>query len=147
MQHKYHIARRRGFSNGLPWKKDKASFRCKLGASLKSFSRVLCSRRRGSSHLVINGSVINSHSVSTGFKYWYFSKRLQQKIYSETSSTYKELIKRSFRGTLRVIMNEERGFPTKCNRWRIPQNRSRSFMSYLEGRMPISQVSNQGGAL
>ena len=147
MQLNHHIARRRGFFSGLPWGNDKASFGIKLGASLNSFSHVLCSNRGGSSHLVINGSEIKSRSVPTRYRHWYFSEKLLPKFCSVISSTFKELTNRSFSDTLGVIFDKEKGSFAKCNRWRIPKNRSKSFMSYLDGRIPISQVLIKGGVL
>jgi iron complex outermembrane receptor protein len=80
MQHKHHIARRRGFSSGLPWKKDKASSKCKLTALLESLGNVLYSNQSGSRHSVKNRADIKYCGESTWIKHWYFPRILLQSI-------------------------------------------------------------------
>jgi hypothetical protein len=147
MQHKHHIARRRGFSSGLPWGNEKVSFRSKLGVSLKSLSSVLCLSRRESSRLLVNGSKIKSQGVCPSLEHWDFSQRLQQKICIMTASTINELIKRSFHHKFHTMMDRERRSFARSERWRILKNSSRSSMLYLKESIPISQVLCKGGVL
>ena len=147
MQHKHHIARRRGFSSGLPWKKDKASSKCKLTALLESLGNVLYSNQSGSRHSVKNRADIKYCGESTWIKHWYFPRILLPSIPRVTIHDLLELILRCFQDTFGVITNDGEGSFTKCNRWRIPKNSSQTFKLHLNEDIPISQVSNQGGAL
>jgi len=147
MQHKHHTARRRGFSSGLPWKKDKASSKCKLTALLESLGNVLYSNQSGSRHSVKNRADIKYCGESTWIKHCYFPRILLPSIPRVTIPDLLELILRCFQDTFRVITNDGEGSFTNCNRWRIPQNSSKTFKLHLNEDIPISQVSNQGGAL
>ena len=147
MQHKHHTARRRGFSSGLLWKKDKASSKCKLTALLESLGNVLYSNQSGSRHSVKNRADIKYCGESTWIKHWYFPRILLPSIPRVTIPDLLELILRCFQDKFRVITNDGEGSFTNCNRWRIPQNSSQTFKLHLNEDIPISQVSNQGGAL
>jgi len=147
MQHKLHTARRRGFSSGLPWKKDKASSKCKLAALLESLGNVLYSNQSGSRHSVKNRADIKYCGESTWIKHCYFPQILLPSIPRVTIPDLLELILRCFQDKFRVITNDGEGSFTKCNRWRIPKNSSQTFKLHLNEDIPISQVSNQGGAL
>jgi len=147
MQHKLHTARRRGFSSGLPWKKDKASSKCKLAALLESLGNVLYSNQSGSRHSVKNRADIKYCGESTWIKHWYFPRILLPSIPRVTIPDLLELIIGCFQDTFGVITNDGEGSFTNCNRWRIPQNSSQTFKLHLNEDIPISQVSNQGGAL
>jgi hypothetical protein len=147
MQHKHHIARRRGFSSSLPWGNEKVSFRSKLGVSLKSLSSVLCLSRRESSHLLVNGSKIKSQGVYTSLRHWNFSQRLQQKICGKTVSNINELIKGISHHRFHTFMDWEIRSFARSNRWRILKNSSRSIMAYFKEGIPILQLLFKGGVL
>ena len=147
MQHKNHTAKRIGFCSGLPRGSDKVSFRCKLSASLESFGDVLCLGQSGSRYSVKNRADIKYCGETTWIKHWYFPRILLPSIPRVTIPDLLELIIGCFQDTFGVITNDGEGSFTNCNRWRIPQNSSQTFKLHLNEDIPISQVSNQGGAL
>ena len=147
MQHKNHTAKRIGFCSGLPRGSDKVSFRCKLSASLESFGDVLCLGQSGSRYSVKNRADIKYCGETTWIKHWYFPRILLQSIPRVTIPDMLALIIRSFHDRWVAILNEGKGAFAKCNRWRIPQNSSKSFKPHLNRDLPISQVHDQGGVL